>query len=164
MTCPNHASFCILTIARRGSCVHTRKLILLRTLSLSTFFQNCKRSRTMLPSSVAEPPDLPWSILCFTLFTGFLLSRESSTNSLLCFQIVSDQVPVYLLDLLHLYTSSCWVCFFCRQTNHPLYKLLWSALSPFPGSWHTDTHSLPPLSLSPRCMCVYGVGMGVLLL
>ena len=34
VTCPNHASFCLLTVARRGSCGPTRKLILLRTQSL----------------------------------------------------------------------------------------------------------------------------------
>ena len=34
VTCLNHASFCLLTIARRGSCGPTRELILLRTLSL----------------------------------------------------------------------------------------------------------------------------------
>ena len=34
MTCPNHASFCLLTVARRGSCGPTSKLILFRTLPL----------------------------------------------------------------------------------------------------------------------------------
>ena len=34
VTCPNHASFCLLTVARRGSCRPTRKLILLRTQPL----------------------------------------------------------------------------------------------------------------------------------
>ena len=33
MTCPNHASFRLLTVARGGSCGSTRKLILLRTQS-----------------------------------------------------------------------------------------------------------------------------------
>ena len=34
VTCPNHASFCLWTVARRGSRRPTRKLILLRTQSL----------------------------------------------------------------------------------------------------------------------------------
>ena len=34
VTCLNHASFCLLTAAERGSCGLTRKLILLRTQSL----------------------------------------------------------------------------------------------------------------------------------
>ena len=34
ITCPNHASCCLLTVARRGSCGPTTKLLLLRTLSL----------------------------------------------------------------------------------------------------------------------------------
>ena len=34
VTCPNHASFRLLTVARSGSCGPTRKLILLRTQSL----------------------------------------------------------------------------------------------------------------------------------
>ena len=34
VTCPNHVSFRLLTIARRGSCLPSRKLILLRTQSL----------------------------------------------------------------------------------------------------------------------------------
>ena len=35
VTCPNHASFRLLTVARRGSCGPTRKLVLLRTQSLT---------------------------------------------------------------------------------------------------------------------------------
>ena len=34
VTCPNHASFCLLIVARRGSCGPMRKLILLHTQSL----------------------------------------------------------------------------------------------------------------------------------
>ena len=34
MTCMNHASFCLLTVARRGSCGSTRKLTLFCTQSL----------------------------------------------------------------------------------------------------------------------------------
>ena len=34
VTCPNHACFCLLTVARRRSCGPTRKLILFCTLSL----------------------------------------------------------------------------------------------------------------------------------
>ena len=34
MTCPNHMSFILLTVARRGSCGPIRKLILLLTQSL----------------------------------------------------------------------------------------------------------------------------------
>ena len=34
VTCPNHASFCHSTVARRGSCGPTKKLILFRTQSL----------------------------------------------------------------------------------------------------------------------------------
>ena len=34
VTCSNHASFCLLTVARRGSCVPARKFILLRNQSL----------------------------------------------------------------------------------------------------------------------------------
>ena len=34
VTCPNHASFRLVTVSRRGSCGPTRKLILFRTKSL----------------------------------------------------------------------------------------------------------------------------------
>ena len=38
----------------------------------------------MLLSLFSETPDLLTSFLCFTLFTGFLLSRKLSTNSRCC--------------------------------------------------------------------------------
>ena len=59
----------------------------------------------MLQDSFSEQPDLPTSHLCFILFAGYLLSRGSNTNCL-CFKIISHQAPIYLSELLHLYTPS----------------------------------------------------------
>ena len=42
----------------------------------------------MLQDSFSEQPDLPTSLLCFLLFTGYLLSRGSNTNCL-CFALRS---------------------------------------------------------------------------
>ena len=42
----------------------------------------------------------------FVLFPGYLLSRGSNTSCLLCFKIISHQAPIYLSELLHLYTRS----------------------------------------------------------
>ena len=55
---------------------------------LSIFFLNSKKYRTMLQDSFSEQPDLPTSLLCFILFTGYLLSRGSNTNCL-CFALRS---------------------------------------------------------------------------
>ena len=44
-------------------------------------------------------------LLCFILFTGYLSSRGSNTNCL-CFKIISHQAPIYVSELLHLYTPS----------------------------------------------------------
>ena len=59
----------------------------------------------MLQVSFSEQSDLPTSLLCFILFTGYLLSRGSNANCL-CFKIISHQAPIYLSELLHLYTPS----------------------------------------------------------
>ena len=42
----------------------------------------------MLQDSFSEQPDLPTSLLCFILFTGYLLSRGPNTNYL-CFALRS---------------------------------------------------------------------------
>ena len=54
--------------------------------------------------SFSEQPDTPTSLLCFILFTGYLLSRGSNT-SCLCFKIIFHQAPIHLSEL-HLYTPS----------------------------------------------------------
>ena len=68
----------------------------------------------MLSDSFLKHPDLPISllVLCFILFTGYLLSRELNTNCVSCFaltqfnfKIISHQAPIYLSEL-HLYTPS----------------------------------------------------------
>ena len=66
----------------------------------------------MLSDSFLKHPDLPTSllVLCFILFTGYLLSRELNTNCVSCFaltqfKIISHQAPIYLSEL-HLYTPS----------------------------------------------------------
>ena len=55
---------------------------------LSIFFLNSKKYRIMLQDSFSEQPDLPTSLLCFILFTGYPLSRGSITNCL-CFALRS---------------------------------------------------------------------------
>ena len=52
----------------------------------------------MLQVSFSEHPDLPTSLLCFIVFTGYLLSRGPGT-SCLCFKIISHQASIYLLEL-----------------------------------------------------------------
>ena len=78
------------------------------------FFLNSKRhsQRAMLSDSFLKHTDLPTSllVLCFILFTGYLLSRELNTNCVSCFaltqfKIISHQAPIYLSEL-HLYTPS----------------------------------------------------------
>ena len=61
----------------------------------------------MLQDSFSEQPDLPTSLLCFILFIGYLLNRRSNTN---CFKIISHQAPIYLSELLHLYTPPWQLC------------------------------------------------------
>ena len=68
-------------------------------------FLNSKKYRTILQDSFSEQTDLPTPLLCFILFNGYLLSRGSNTNCL-CFKIISHQAPIYLSELLHLYTPS----------------------------------------------------------
>ena len=51
---------------------------------LSIFFLNSQKYRTMLQDSFSKQPDLPTSLLCFVLFTGYLLSKGLNTNCL-CF-------------------------------------------------------------------------------
>ena len=70
----------------------------------SIFFQNFKRFRKKTLHLLPEPQDLPTSLLCFVLFTGFLLSRESSTKSRAL--AISDQAPTYLSHPLHFYVPS----------------------------------------------------------
>ena len=72
---------------------------------LSIFFLNFKKYKTMLQGSFLEQPDLSTLLLCFNHFTGYILSRGSNTNCL-CFKIISHQAPVYLSELLYLYTPS----------------------------------------------------------
>ena len=55
---------------------------------LSIFFLNSQKYRPMLQDSFSEQPDPPTSLLCFILFTGYLLSRGSNT-SYLCFALRS---------------------------------------------------------------------------
>ena len=57
----------------------------------------------MLQDSFSEQPDLPTSRLCFILPVE---QRIEYKLSLLCFKIISHQVPIYLSELLHLYTPS----------------------------------------------------------
>ena len=45
-------------------------------------YKNSKKYRTILQDSYGEPPDLPTSLLCFILFTGYLLGRGSNTSCL----------------------------------------------------------------------------------
>ena len=45
----------------------------------------------MLQNSFSERPDLPTSLLCFILFTGYLLSRRSNT-SCYCFALRSFHI------------------------------------------------------------------------
>ena len=67
-------------------------------------YKKSKKYRTMLQDSFSEQPDLPTSLLCFSLFTSYLFSRGSNTNCL-CFKIISHQAPIYLSEL-HLSTPS----------------------------------------------------------
>ena len=55
---------------------------------LSIFFLNSQKYRPMLQDSFSEQPDPPTSLLCFILFTGYLLSRGSNKNCL-CFALRS---------------------------------------------------------------------------
>ena len=55
---------------------------------LNIFFLNSKKYRTMVQDSFSEQPDLPMSLLCFILFSGYLLSRGLNTNCL-CFALRS---------------------------------------------------------------------------
>ena len=60
---------------------------------MSIFFLNTKRYRTMPQDSVSGHPDLPTSLLCFILFTGYLLSRGSN-RSCLCFALSSFLIRI----------------------------------------------------------------------
>ena len=97
-----------------------------------------KKYRTMLQDSFSEQPDLPTSLLCFILFTGYLLSRGSNTNCL-CFALRSFliRLPSTFQLLLHLYTPSRQLL---SSYRHPSVqntifpnKVLWSVLFLLPG-------------------------------
>ena len=62
--------------------------VMLRWAVLSIFFLNSKKYKTMLQDSFSEQPDLTTPLLCFILFTGYLLSRGSNINCL-CFALRS---------------------------------------------------------------------------
>ena len=68
--------------------------------------QQCSNYLARLQDFFSDHPDSPTSLLCFVLFTGYLLSRGSNTSFLLCFKIISHQFPIYLSELLRLYTPS----------------------------------------------------------
>ena len=87
----------------------------------SIFFLNSKRYRTMLQDSFSEQPDPPTSLPCFILFIGYLLSKESNTSCLyFVFKIIFHQAPVYLSELLHLYTPLHPAApLFCRPSSPP---------------------------------------------
>ena len=61
----------------------------------------------MLQDSFSEQPDLSTSRLCFILP---IEQRIEYKLSLLCFKIISHQAPIYLSELLHLYTPSWQLC------------------------------------------------------
>ena len=61
----------------------------------------------MLQNLFSKQPDPPTSLLCFILFTGYLMNRGSTAIlSLLSFKIICHQAIIYLSELLHLYTPS----------------------------------------------------------
>ena len=79
---------------------------------ISIFFLNSKMYRTMLQDSFSEHLDPPTSLLCFSLFNGYLLSRGSNA-SCLCFawsflviSCVFVNPSVYLLEFINLYSPS----------------------------------------------------------
>ena len=88
----------------------------IRTISQSSVF--CNQSRANSPQKLQHQSWIYFFFLVlwqyfrvtmvltiFTLFTGYLLSRGSNTNCL-CFKIISHQAPIYLSELLCLYTPS----------------------------------------------------------
>ena len=86
--------------------------VLSRLYYCNSLLEDCpnQKLQKMLPYSLSEHPHPPTSLLCFILFTGYLLRRGLNTNCLLCFKIISHQAPVYLLDLLNLYSPSWRLC------------------------------------------------------
>ena len=99
---------------KKTVCVCSLKIRLIRfwRAILKVFCQNSLRSRPVLPDSFLEPPNPPTS-LCFTLFAGSSMSKESSSNSrLLCFKIVSYQDLTYLSEFLHPYIPYRKLCSF----------------------------------------------------
>ena len=108
---------------------------------LSIFFLNSKKYKTMLQDSFSEQPDLPTSLLCFILFTGYLLSWGSTTNCL-CFALSS-----FLIRLPSTFQNRFTFTFLpgssallqtpeCSE-YHPS-EVLWSALFLLPGSSYLE--------------------------
>ena len=67
------------------------------------FFLNSKRYRTMQQDSFSEHPDPPMLQSLQWLPTE---QRMEYKLSLLCFKVIFHQAPIYLSELLHLYTPS----------------------------------------------------------
>ena len=112
---------------------------------VSIFFLNSKKYRTMLQDSFSEQPDLPMSLLCFILFTGYLLSRGSNTNCLCFASTVQDHfssgshLPFKTFSPLH---SLPTALLFYRhpgvQNTILPNKVMWSALFLLTGSSYLE--------------------------
>ena len=133
-------------------CLIKTRLSQLAFGGLSFFFLNSKRYRTMLQISFSEQQGPPTSLLCFILFTGYLLSRGSNTNCL-CFKIISHQAPIRTSSSLHSFPAA--LVFYRHpsvQNTILLNKVLWSALFFLPGSSYLEpTPCFCPPSTSVLC-------------
>ena len=88
-----------------------------------------------LPNKCCEthsptPQTFPTSLLCFTVFTGYRLSRESSTNS--CYSALTSTL---IRPPLHSFMAAP-LCLSVQNTILPN-KVQWSALFLLPGSKYT---------------------------
>ena len=99
-------------------------------LSKRSYFKASTAPEQMLRDSFSNPADLPTSLLCFTVFTGYRLSRESSTNS--CYSALTSTL---IRPPLHSFMAAP-LCLSVQNTILPN-KVQWSALFLLPGSKYT---------------------------
>ena len=130
MTCPNHASFCLLTVVRGGPCGPTRKLILLRTQWL-VLCSKQKMQKNVLVHLVLKA----WILFFRVSKQGPCFTATANSK-----QTESKQSIASIRQYLHLIHLQMERNIFRASASQPIQKCLLNLLS----TMHPRTlHSVP---------------------
>lgn len=125
--------------------------ILSSLVFLSSVFTNFTWSRIQLPLSLTELPSKIISLISFSSFAGSLLHTVSTSR--VCFsplKVLHNQDPLYLFELLHIYTPSRTLrSFSAIQLNTPSARLnaMWSRAFSRSAPFSHKTFAILTLSL-----------------